>query len=60
LFYIKKDWRAAMKLARVNIKLLFRFTDGTSDEEITKQLENIELPEGYEEDTFEITDIFYE
>ena len=49
-----------MKLARVNIKLLFRFTDGTSDEEITKQLENIELPEGYEEDTFEITDIYYE
>ena len=47
-----------MKLARVNIKLLFRFTDETSDEEIATQLENLELPEGYEEDTFEITEIW--
>ena len=49
-----------MKLARVNINLLFRFTENTSDEEITKQLENIELPEGYEEGSFEITEIYHE
>ena len=50
-----------MKFARVNIKLLFRFTEDISDEEITRELEeNLELPEGYEENTFEITDIYYE
>tara|TARA_Y100000310_G_C20577952_1_gene761423 strand:- start:874 stop:1053 length:180 start_codon:yes stop_codon:yes gene_type:complete len=46
-----------MKFARVNINLIFRFHSDTSDEEIETLLENIELPEGYEEGSFEITDI---
>ena len=49
-----------MKLARVRINLTFRFTENTSDEEIIKLLENMELPEGYEEDSFEITSIYHE
>ena len=46
-----------MKFARVNINLVFRFNSNTSDEKIKTLLENIELPEGYEEGSFEITEI---
>ena len=49
-----------MKFARVNINLLFRFHSDTTDEEVEMLLENIELPEGYEEGSFEITRIWEE
>ena len=46
-----------MKLARVNINLVFRFTDDTTDKEIKKLMENLELPEGYEEGSINVMHI---
>ena len=49
-----------MKVARVSIDLLFKFSDNVTDDVISEMLQNIELPEGYAEGTFEIVEIVKE
>lgn len=49
-----------MKIAIVNINLEYKFDDNVSDEEIQEYIENVELPNEYVEDSFELVKIMKE
>lgn len=46
-----------MKIARIKIELEYQYDDSKDDNWITRDLMNMELPENYAEDSFEIVSI---
>ena len=49
-----------VKVAIVNVNLEYKFRDNTSDETIKELLENVDMPDNYLEDSFEIVKIIKE
>ena len=47
-----------MKQGVISIQLNYKFEDDVSNEEIEKFLQEVELPSGYEFDTFEFVGIW--